>query len=365
MKPRHPSNQTSLENDNVSYRTRDRRKLQHEAVLPDSTRSAKARPGEDRQARRGRGRSADKPSDISKQGWKDILWRTKDEMKKDNLSIVSAGVAFYIFLGIIPALGALISLWGFVAEPTTIQQQVDSMTGVLPPQVIEILDEQMTRLANEKSGALLATIVGILLAIWSGAKAMKALMNALNITYEEEETRGFIRLNLTAIALTFAGIIGFIIAIGIVVVLPTILEFIGLGSTAAAAVKILRWPLLAIFAVLGLGLLYRYGPDRDPARWRWVSWGAVAATVMWIAVSAGFSFYVSNFGNYNKTYGTLGAVVVLLLWFLISSYTVLFGAELNAEMEHQTEKDTTRGPDQPKGQRDAYVADNIGEAKRN
>lgn len=356
MKPRHSSN-AQTEN---SYKIRDRRSLkQQEQDTKDNSGSA----GED-SAESGRGRSADAPSEIPKPGWKDILWRTKEELKKDNLSIVAAGVAFYIFLGIIPAMGALISIWGLVAEPATIQQQVDSMSGVLPADVIEILDEQMTRLANQKSGALLGTIVGILLAVWSGAKAMKSLMSALNITYDEEETRGFFRLNLTAVALTMAGIVGFIVAIGIIIALPIALKFVGLGSTGAALVKILRWPLLAVFAVFGLGILYRYGPDRDPARWRWVSWGAVVATLMWIAVSAGFSFYVASFGNYNKTYGALGAVVVLLLWFLISAYCVLFGAELNAEMEHQTKRDTTKGPDQPRGKRGAYVADNIGVEKR-
>lgn len=280
-------------------------------------------------------------------------------MKEDNLSIVSAGVAFYIFLGLIPALGAVISIWGLVADPATIKEQIDSMGALLPAQVIEILDEQMTRIAQQSTGATLGAVVGILLALWSGAKAMKSVMMALNIAYEENETRGFIKLNGTALGLTLASILGFLLAIGMVVVFPLLLEKMGAGSTAAGIVKALRWPLLAVFAVLGLGIIYRYGPDRDPARWRWVSWGATVATVMWLLVSAGFSLYVSNFADYNKTYGSLGAVVVLLLWFLISAYVALLGAELNAEMEHQTERDTTREPEQPRGQRRAYVADHV------
>jgi membrane protein len=155
------------------------------------------------------------------------------------------------------------------------------------------------------------------------------------------------------------------LAVGIIVGLPFVLNHIGLDSTAAAIVKIVHWPLLALFAMLGLGVIYRYAPDRDPARWRWVTWGSFIATIAWLAVSAGFSFYVSNFGNYNKTYGSLGAVVVVLLWFLLSAYIALLGAELNAEMEHQTKRDTTKGPDQPRGRRDAYVADHIGQSKRN
>ena len=286
-------------------------------------------------------------------------------MKEDNLSIVAAGVAFYVFLGLIPALGALVSIWGLVADPVTMQQQISSMSGFLPQEAITILDDQMSSIASKPSGATLGAIIGILLSVWSGAKAMKSVMMALNITYDEKETRGFFRLNLTALVLTIAGIFGFLAAIGIIVALPVVLDKIGLDSTAAALVKIVRWPLLAVFAVLGLGVLYRYAPDRDPARWRWVSWGAVLATIVWLAISAGFSFYVSNFGNYNKTYGSLGAVVVFLLWFLLSAYVVLFGAELNAEMEHQTERDTTRGPDQPRGNRKAFVADDVGQAKHN
>jgi membrane protein len=312
-----------------------------------------------------RGHSAEKPADLPKPGWKEILCRTKDDLKKHNLSMIAAGVAFYVFLGLIPALGALISIWGLVAEPATIQQQVESMSGLLPQDVVQILNDQLSRIANQPAGATLGAIIGTLLAIWSGAKAMKAVMIALNISYEEEETRGFFRLNFTAIALTLAGIVGFLLAIGAIVALPLVLERIGLDSTATALVKIVRWPLLALFAILGLGVLYRFGPDRKPPRWRWVSWGAVFATFAWLAISAGFSFYVANFGNYNKTYGSLGAVVVFLMWFLISAYMVLFGAELNAELEKQTARDTTTGPDLPRGQRNARAADTLGETRRN
>jgi membrane protein len=350
MKPRHPSSYSDR---------RTNRQTRHSDRGPGSQAPVAKNDEDDR------GRSADKPGDISKKGWKDILWRTKEQMKEDNLSIVAAGVAFYVFLGLIPALGALVSIWGLVADPVTMQQQISSMSGFLPQEAITILDDQMSSIASKPSGATLGAIIGILLSIWSGAKAMKSVMMALNITYDEKETRGFFRLNLTALVLTIAGIFGFLAAIGIIVALPVVLDKIGLDSTAAALVKIVRWPLLAVFAVLGLGVLYRYAPDRDPARWRWVSWGAVLATIVWLAISAGFSFYVSNFGNYNKTYGSLGAVVVFLLWFLLSAYVVLFGAELNAEMEHQTERDTTRGPDQPRGNRKAFVADDVGQAKHN
>ena len=309
-----------------------------------------------------RGRSAEKPGEIPKRGWKDIFWRTKGEMKKDNLSMIAAGVAFYIFLGIIPALAALISIYGLVADPATIQSQVDQMQGLLPPDVVQIMDEQMTRIAEEKNKASWGAALGILLALWSGSKATKALIMALNIAYEEEETRGFFRLNLVALGLTLAGIVGVIIAVGLIVAIPIILQQIGMSGVTETLMNVLRWPLLALFAVVAVATLYRYAPDRDPAKWRWVSWGSVGATVVWLAVSAGFSYYVSNFGSYNKTYGSLGAVVVLLLWFLISAYVVLIGAEVNSEMEHQTARDTTTDPPKPRGQRDAYVADHVGKS---
>ena len=309
-----------------------------------------------------RGRSAESPREIPKKGWKDILWRTKEQMKEDNLSMIAAGVAFYIFLGIIPAMAALISIYGLVADPATIQMQVDKMAGLLPPDVIQIVDEQMTRISEEKNKAGWGAALGILLALWSGSKAIKALILALNIAYEEEETRGFFRLNLVALGLTLAGVVAVIIAVGLIVAIPIILQQIGLSGVAETIVSVLRWPLLAAFAMGGIALLYKYAPDRDPAQWKWVSWGSVIATALWLGISAGFSYYVSNFGNYNKTYGSLGAVVVLLLWFLISAYVILMGAELNSEMEHQTAKDTTTEPPEPRGQRGAYVADHIGKA---
>jgi membrane protein len=301
----------------------------------------------------------------SKLGWKDTLACAKEEMKRHNLSIVAAGVAFYVFLGLIPALGAVISIWGLVAEPATIQEQVHSMTGLLPQEVIQIINDQMTRIANQPSGATIAAIIGTLLALWSGAKAMKSIMTALNITYDENETRGFFRLNLTALALTLGAIVGFLLAIGIIIVLPVALNFVGLGTTGAAIVKIFRWPLLALFAALGLGILYRYGADHHSALPRWINRGAVIATLAWIAISAGFSFYAANFGNYNKAYGSLGAVVVLLLWFMISAYVVLFGATLNAVTERRLATDSTPDSTLSFSRRSALASNHPNSAKHN
>jgi membrane protein len=307
-----------------------------------------------------RGRTAEKPSEIPKQGWRDILWRTKERVKNDNLSIVSAGIAFYVFLGLIPALGALISIYGLAADPATIRDQLSSLRGALPQEVITILNDQMIRIAQQSAGATVGALFGTLLALWSGAKAIKSLMVGLNIAYHERETRGFLRLNGTALALTLAGTLGIIIAIGIIVAVPPLLSYVRLEQGAALAVSLIRWPLLGFLAFMGFAVVYRYGPERDRAKWRWVSWGAAVATIIWLGASAAFSYYTAHFAKYNQTYGSLGAVVVLLLWFVLSAYVVLLGAELNAELEHQTARDTTAGPPKPRGERNAYVADHIG-----
>ncbi|MFZ7127693.1 MAG: YihY/virulence factor BrkB family protein [Desulfobacterales bacterium] len=309
-----------------------------------------------------RGRQAAKPGQIPKSGWKDILFRTKEEIGKDNLSIVAGGVAFYMLLAIFPAIGAMVAIYGLVADPGQIQQQVAALSHILPQQAMSILQDQLSRLAAGAGGALsLGALFGLLLALWSAAKGMKALITGLNIVYDEEDQRGFIKLNTIAIGLTLAAILFAIVAIGFVVVFPAVLGFLGLSEVARVLTSVLRWPLLAVFGMSALALLYRYAPDRDEPQFRWVSWGAAAAIVLWLAASLLFSFYVKNFGSYNETYGSIGAVVILLMWFYITAFTVLLGAELNAEMEHQTAHDTTRGRPRAMGQRGAHVADTLGE----
>jgi membrane protein len=311
-----------------------------------------------------RGREAERPGEIPTRGWKDILLRVKDEMTADNLSMVAAGVAFYILLAIFPALAALISIWGLFADPATVQQQIDSLGTMLPQQALAILDEQMTRVAGSASNALsVGIIIGILAALWAAAKGMKALIEALNIVYDETESRGFIKLNAIALLLTLGLILFIIVTIGAVVVLPALLGNLGLGSTMGDLLSLARWPLLAVMMMLTLAILYRFAPSRDTPRWQWVSWGAVGATVLWIIGSILFSWYVSNFGSYNETYGSVGAVIILMMWFWLSAYIVLIGAEVNAEMEHQTARDTTTGSRQPRGSRGAHVADTVGESR--
>lgn len=311
----------------------------------------------------GRGRSAQSPKDIPRRGWRDILWRVKDQIRKDRLSIIAAGVAFYGLLAVFPALIALVAIYGLVADPQQVETHVAALGSLLPPQAADILLGQLHDLVQTDSAALGAgAIGGLLLALWSASAGVRTLMEALNVAYDEEETRGFVRFYGTALLLTLAAIVGAVVAIGIVVAVPVVTKFLGLGSLLEGIVSYARWPVAALAVMLGLAVMYRFGPSRDGPRWAWVSWGAVIATLLWIAGSALFSLYVTRFGNYNETYGSMGAVVILLMWFLLSSYAVLIGAEVNAEMERQTRKDTTGGSPEPRGKRGAYAADTVGKS---
>lgn len=304
------------------------------------------------------------PEEIPARGWKDILWRLKGQISKDRLSIIAAGVAFYGLMAAFPALIALVGLYGLAFDPQQVEQQVAALSGMLPPQAAELLLGQLRDLTMTSGAALgVGAIAGLALALWSASAGMRTLMEALNVAYNEEEKRGFFRFYGTALLLTLGAIIGVIVAVGMVIALPIVLKFLGLDSLLRGVISFARWPILVGMMLLGLAIVYRYGPSRDQPRWRWVSWGAAAATALWIAGSALFSLYVTRFGSYNETYGSVGAVVILLVWFLLSSYAVLIGAELNAEMERQTRKDTTKGPEKPLGARGAYAADTVGESR--
>ncbi|SFC08695.1 YihY/virulence factor BrkB family protein [Tropicimonas isoalkanivorans] len=309
-----------------------------------------------------RGRQAEYPQDIPKQGWRDILLRVKDEMTVDHVSVVSAGVAFFGLLAIFPAIGALISIAGLAFDPTTISEQLDTVAAVLPESAASIMQTQAEKVAsNGDTGIGFAALLGIILSLYSASKGMKTLMEGMNIAYDESEERGFISLNLTALALTLFLVVGLIIALAFTLIVPALLGTFGLSDTVEAAVALGRWPVLALLTVLGLAVVFRYGPSREDPQWKWVSVGAVAATTVWIAGSIAFSLYVSNFGSYNETYGALGGVIILLTWLWLSAFIVLLGAELNSEMEHQTKKDTTTGAPQPMGERGAEKADTVGE----
>lgn len=311
--------------------------------------------------RQARGREADTPGQIPKAGWRDVLLRTKREVSDDYMGLVAAGVAFFGLLAIFPALAALVSIYGLVADPAQVEQQMSGVLGMLPPQAAEILQNQMRSVASQPSTGLgWGVALGLLFTLWSAAKGVKALMQGLNIAYDEEESRGFFKLNGMALLLTVGAIVFGALALGLIAILPPVLSALGLPGWAETVISLLRWPLLAAAVVGMLAVLYRFGPDREEPKWRWVNWGSGVATVLWLVGSILFSVYVSNFGNYSETYGSLGAVVVLMMWFYLTSFVVLLGAELNAEMEHQTRRDTTEGRPEAMGERGAHVADTLG-----
>jgi membrane protein len=309
-----------------------------------------------------RGRSAERPSEIPARGWRDILWRVWAQIGHDNVSIVAAGVAFYAILAVFPAITAFVSLFGLFADPAAVQEQFASLQGVIPAEAWTLLDDQLSTVLSAEAQSLgIGALVSLLIALYSGGAGVRALMTALNIAYNEDEKRGFVKFYLIAFVFTIGIAMLGLLSIGIIVAVPIVINLAQLRPLAGVAIKLAPWLALAVVVTIALGALYRHGASRAGPQTRWVSWGAVVATVLWIGASLLFSVYVANFGSYNRTYGALGAVVVLLMWFWISAYIVLLGAELNAEMEHQTERDTTTGAPRPLGERGAYVADHVGE----
>lgn len=309
----------------------------------------------------GRGRVADVPHQIPPRGWKDIAIRVKNEVVEDRISVIAGSVAFASVMALFPAMLAVVSLYGLIADPADVQAQLESVASIMPGDVAALLGEQMRAIVGASEGALsLGAVLALLGALWAAAGGVQALITAINIAYDEEEKRSFFRLKLISVGLTLLGIVVFALAVLLVGVVPAILDHVGLGRAAETAIDVGRWPALALLASVGLSALYRYAPCRTKPKWTWVTWGSVVATALWLGVSALFSYYVANFGNYNETYGAVGAVIVLLLWLYLSAFAVLLGAEINAEIEHQTAKDSTVGPPAPMGERGAEMADTLG-----
>ena len=315
------------------------------------------------------GRGATRPDHIPLKGWWQVAERVWLASSRDNLSVVSAGCAFYALFAVFPALSALIALYGLTADPASVEQQFGALSSVLPPQAYQMVIDQIGRLAETSSQSLgwgLAVSLGI--ALWSVSNLTQAMFAALNIAYEEPERRRLLRFYLSAFTFAILGILSGAAMLLAIVYVPILFAYAGYSDGFETTVRVARWPLLALIVLTLLALLYRYGPCRRSAKWPWVTAGSVFATVLWLIASAGFSFYVSHFANYDRIYGSLGAVVVLLFWLYLSFYIVLLGAEINAELELQTAKDTTSGEPQPMGQRGAFVADHVaggrGGAKR-
>ncbi len=307
-----------------------------------------------------RGRGAESPSDIPARGWKDVLVRTAAEAKRDHVTLLAAGVAFFGLLALVPTMIAAVALYGLVADPADVTRHVDELLGAAPGAARDLLLDQLRGVTEESSGAGVSLAIGLAVALWAASSGVKHLIDALNAAYDEEEGRGFFKVRGLALLLTLGAILFVAVAVVVLTVVPALVEASGLGDAAGLAINIVRWPLLAVGFAVALAVVYRYGPDRDDAEWRWVSPGAVAATLLWLAASAAFSIYVSSFGSYNETYGSLGGVVVAMLWLFLTALAVLLGAELDAELERQTRHDTTEGRDEPMGAREAHAADTVG-----
>jgi membrane protein len=312
----------------------------------------------DERTRRDDGQDADRPSDIPKAGWKQIGERVVDALKRDHVSLLAAGVAFKALLALFPAIIAGISLWGLVADEATVTRQIEAITDALPEEAASLIADQMETVASGESSTLgVALILSILIALWSASGGMAGLIEGINAAYDEVDRRKFPVKRGLALLLTVGAIVALLVAVGLIAVLPALLGTLGLGQVGELAVRFGTWPLLAVLAIGGLALLYKVAPDRDDPQFRWASWGAGVATVLWLLGSGAFTLYVENFGDFGATYGTFAGIIVLMLWLMLSSFIVLLGAEINAEMERQTRRDTTVGEPQPIGQRGANPAD--------
>jgi membrane protein len=310
-----------------------------------------------------RGRDAETPAEIPAKGWKDIAWRVYAGIQNDRVLLVAAGVTFYALLALFPATAALVSLYGLFADPSTISEHLRLASGFLPEGALEVVGDQVKRIASQK-GTLGITFMGTLaLALWGANAGTKAIFDALNIIYKEREERSFVRLTLQSLLFTLGAIALMLVALAGIVVVPVVLKLLGIPEASGPSLlSLLRWPVLFLLILFALACLYRYGPSRTEPQWRWVTWGSAIAGAIWIGGSLLLSWYVSNFGTYNATYGSLGAIIGFMVWMWLSTIVVLVGAEINAETEHQTAKDTTKGRPQPMGTRGAKMADELGEA---
>jgi len=306
------------------------------------------------------GRDARRPYHIPLKGWRQVCHRVWIKNLHDNLTVVAAGCAFYAFFAIFPALSALISIYGLTANPSAVGEKLAILSALLPAQAYNILIVQIRRVVESSSQVLSWNLsLSLALALWSINAGVHALFAALNIAYGERERRSLPQYYASALAFTIAGLLGGVIILLAIVYVPLLFAAAGFSAELELIVRFGRWPFLTILVLTLLALLYRYGPCRRSAKWHWVSFGSVFATGAWLIASAAFSLYVAEIANYAKTYGSLGAVIVLLLWLYISFYIVLLGAEINAALELQTAEDTTAGPPKPLGKRGAFVADHV------
>ncbi len=310
-----------------------------------------------------RGRYASRVSQITRKGWRDILRRVPKRMEEHSLSLIAGGVSFFLILSIFPALAAVAALWGLLADPAALQDQLATLRGVLPDEALALLETALSRFVDQGNTRLgIAFLTGFAVTFWFANAGLKALFVALNVVYEEKEKRSFVRFNLASFRAALALFVVGLLLMGVTVASPIVLGRLGLGDAVGWAVAVLRWPTLLVAATLSLMIVYRIGPSRQAARWRWLGWGSAFTALAWLVASGIFSFYIAHFADYNVTYGSLGAVIGFMLWIYVSVFVLLIGAELNAEIEHQLATDTTVGPGRPMGRRGAYRADTLAPA---
>ena len=306
------------------------------------------------------GRRARSPGSIPWRGWKQVLVRTYKEISSDSIGLVAAGCAFWATLALFPAISMLVSLYGLMFDPLTVEPQLQVIREFLPPAAFTLIAERVHTLVAKGAGTLgISLLVSTVLALWSSSTGTKSIISALNLAYEERERRGFLVFQAIGLAMTLAAIVGAILAIAILVLIPAIFDFLGVTAHAKGLVQAASLTMLVLFVLMSLSLLYRFGPCRRTAKWTWVTPGSIVATLLWLIASIGFSFYVGHLSSYDATYGPLGAVVGVMMWFWVSAYVVLLGAELNAELELQTAEDSTESGDKPMGKRGAFVADHV------
>tara|TARA_R110001583_G_scaffold34137_4_gene114884 strand:- start:126 stop:1061 length:936 start_codon:yes stop_codon:yes gene_type:complete len=297
------------------------------------------------------------PQDFSLGNWWKITKRVAQKVQRDNMSLIAAGVAFYFLLAVFPLLAAFISMYGFFVEQETLAQHINMLMGVIPEQSRALLEEQIESLVSTDARALsISFIVSFMLTIWSGGKGSVALITACNITYQENQRRSFIKMIIARILLTFATVLFMLLMLLLVVITPLLIGYI--NESNQNMLGLITWPLLLLLFNLSLACLYKYAPHRSSAKWRWVLPGAFLATLFWLAGSFLFNLYITHYAGYDKTYGSMGGVIILLMWFYVTAYAVLLGAVINAAAELQTLHDTTTGDEKPLGERGAYVADN-------
>ncbi len=312
------------------------------------------------------GEPASWPCAISRPGWTDIARRVARQVESDDVTLLAAGVAFYGMLALFPTLVALTTIYGLVLDPQRIEEQVRTVSRIAPDAIQQLLVDRMSAIIGNSDHALtVSLVIALAVTLWTASTGMYGLVRAVNRAYNERETRSFVRLRALSLLLTLGAMLFVVISIALIAVVPATLDLLGLEHGAEIAVVTLRWPLLATMVFVSLAIVYRIAPDRRGPKWRWVSIGSVVATVLWLLGSLGFSLYATHFGSYDRLYGSVGAAVLLLLWLFLSAFCVLLGAEINAEIERQTVRDTTAGPSRPRGDRGAVVADQLpgGEAR--